>query len=216
MVNESSKTRHEGTKTRRHEAVGHGVTKPRSVESEPGAQATGCNNQQSTIDNLQSKFDSMRLANTWRALEQVFDPEIPVLNVIEMGMIASVSLANGRVIVNLTPTFVGCPALGLIQSEMHTALESINERDAIINVVFDPPWSSDRITETGRRKLKEFGVAPPGGHCSGGTGDSLEQVACPHCDSRNTQVESIFGPTLCRSIHYCNKCLQSFEHFKPV
>jgi len=156
-----------------------------------------------------------RCGAIWVALKSVTDPEIPVLNVVEMGMIAGVRTEGGRVIVDLTPTFVGCPAIDLITRSIREALSSIGEADATVSVVYEPPWTSDRITEEGRKKLKEFGLAPPGARCEGGAID-LEQVACPFCGSKQTTLESIFGPTLCRSIHYCQSCLQSFEHFKPV
>jgi len=85
-----------------------------------------------------------------------------------------------------------------------------------VNVVFDPSWTSDRISASGREKLKAFGLAPPGERCSGGSVQTLERTPCPYCNSLDTDLESLFGPTLCRSIHYCRSCLQSFEHFKAV
>jgi ring-1,2-phenylacetyl-CoA epoxidase subunit PaaD len=151
-----------------------------------------------------------------RVLETVTDPEIPVVNVIEMGIIADVRIEADGVIVDMTPTFVGCPALDVIRESIRAAVTGLGETDVTVNVVFDPPWTTDRINESGRRKLKEFGLAPPGERCSATGSPDLERVACPHCDSSNTELESLFGPTLCRSIHYCHDCLQSFEHFKSV
>lgn len=151
----------------------------------------------------------------WEAIATVTDPEIPVLSVVEMGMIARVEIAGSDVNVDLTPTFVGCPAIDLIRTEITAALRSIGEQDTRIRVVFEPPWSSDRISAVGRQKLLEFGIAPPAGNCAHAS-PSLERVRCPFCGSEQTDLESIFGPTLCRSIHYCRACLQTFEHFKPV
>jgi ring-1,2-phenylacetyl-CoA epoxidase subunit PaaD len=148
------------------------------------------------------------------ALTSVTDPEIPVLSVIDMGMIAGVRIDEGRVTVDVTPTFVGCPAIDRIREDIRTALKALGEHEVAVNIVFHPPWTSDRITETGRRKLQAFGLAPPSREC-GSTGE-LGKVECPYCGSRQTDLESLFGPTLCRSIHYCRSCLQSFEHFKPV
>lgn len=157
-----------------------------------------------------------RLANVRRALDTVTDPEIPVITIAEMGMIAGVRLEDDGVVVDMTPTFAGCPALDVIRSEIVAAIKASGEPKVTVHVVYDPPWTSDRISEAGRRKLKEFGLAPPGQRC-GGHGDvDLEQVPCPLCDSIETDLESIFGPTLCRSMHYCRHCRQSFEHFKPV
>ncbi len=152
----------------------------------------------------------------WRSLEGVPDPEIPVINVIEMGMIAAVRAGDEGVEVDMTPTFTGCPALDVIRKDIAEAVKAIGEDRVTVNVVYDPPWTSDRITPDGRRKLKEFGLAPPGKRCTGGELPSLETTPCPYCDSTDTEMESIFGPTLCRSIHYCHACKQSFEQFKAV
>lgn len=157
------------------------------------------------------------LAHVWTALETVTDPEIPVLSVVEMGIIADVRVESEEVVVELTPTFAGCPALDVIRGNIAQAVGAAGFDDVRVSVVFDPPWSSDRITPEGLRKLKEFGLAPPS-RCgtTGATFKALQQVACPYCNSTDTTLESIFGPTLCRAIHYCNACRQSFEQFKPV
>lgn len=162
------------------------------------------------IDNQQSTIDNSTI---WSALALVMDPEIPVLSVVDMGMIAGVCVEPSGVTVDLTPTFAGCPAIDLIRREIIEAVRNAGAATANVRVVYDPPWTSDRISAEGRAKLKEFGLAPPGAACSAG---ELEKIPCPHCDSKNTEMESLFGPTLCRSIHYCHDCLQSFEHFKPV
>ena len=164
------------------------------------------------------------------SLESVTDPEIPVVSVLDMGMIAGVRLAGDAVEVDLMPTFAGCPALDVIRSDLKKALMESGEFTVTVRTVFDPPWTSDRITADGRRKLAEFGLALPGqqyrdrkgadsvaltvgGHALDSAADS---VACPFCHSHNTKQESMFGPTLCRAIHYCNDCLQSFEQFKMI
>lgn len=158
------------------------------------------------------------LSAVWHALETVTDPEIPTINVVEMGIIADVRMDDERVTVDMTPTFSGCPALDLIRREIAAAVgEAVGDREVIVNTVYDPPWTTDRLTESARTKLKAFGVAPPGKRCGAANPvTDLETVPCPYCDSPNTKLESIFGPTLCRSIHYCKACLQPFEHFKPV
>lgn len=163
---------------------------------------------------IQSGVDIDRV---WKALANVSDPEIPVLSILEMGMIPAVRVEDGTVIVDLTPTFAGCPALDVIRGNITHAIVAAGFDQARVNVVFDPPWSSDRITPEGLRKLKAFGLAPPS-KCGtmGVTFQALQTVACPYCNSTDTALESIFGPTLCRAIHYCNACRQSFEQFKPV
>ena len=157
-----------------------------------------------------------RRATVDAALTTVADPEIPTLNIVELGMIADVHVDADAVTVDMTPTFAGCPALDVIKRDIVRAVTETGEANVSVNIVYDPPWTSDRITEEGRRKLKEFGLAPPGARCDGGATPDLEQTPCPYCDSTETDLESIFGPTLCRSMHYCRKCLQSFEHFKAV
>jgi ring-1,2-phenylacetyl-CoA epoxidase subunit PaaD len=157
------------------------------------------------------------LDRIWKTLESIVDPEIPVVSVVEMGMIPDVYFSNGVATVELSPTFAGCPALDMIRDQIRTALVREGFESVDVRPVFDPPWTTDRITEAGLKKLKDFGLAPPD-RC-GGTGATLaalHQVTCPFCNSRNTTLESVFGPTLCRAIHYCNDCMQSFEQFKPV
>lgn len=159
---------------------------------------------------------SRELSRVWAALEQVCDPEIPVLSVVEMGIIADARIESGRVVVEMTPTFAGCPALDVMRKNIGEAVRGAGFEDVTVDVVFDPPWTSDRISADGRRKLKEFGLAPPGKACGEISEATLARVTCPFCDSADTTLESIFGPTLCRAIHYCNACRQSFEQFKPV
>jgi len=164
------------------------------------------------------------------ALQAVTDPEIPVVTVLDMGMIAGVRVHSFAVEVDLTPTFAGCPALDLIRSDIVKALRDAGEVSAVVHTVFDPPWTTERISDAGLHKLKEFGLAPPRRQHGGGQNPDMialtlgghtldcetETVACPFCNSRNTKQESMFGPTLCRAIHYCDNCRQSFEQFKVV
>ena len=158
-----------------------------------------------------------RIAIVWEALRGVADPEIPPLNIVDLGIIADVRIVSDGVTVDMTPTFAGCPALDMIRDDIKEAVAALGEAQVTVNIVYDPPWTTDRITDAGRRTLKEFGLAPPGKRCEGGASvPDLERVACPFCDSTDTDLESLFGPTLCRSIHYCRGCLQSFEHFKAV
>ncbi len=154
----------------------------------------------------------------WQALETVTDPEIPVISVVEMGIIANVEVDDRGVCVQMTPTFAGCPALDVMRNNIGHAVRSAGFEDVRVEVVYDPPWTSDRISEEGRRKLKAFGLAPPARACGAErvTVAALAGVSCPFCDSGDTTMESIFGPTLCRAIHYCNACRQSFEQFKPI
>jgi len=177
--------------------------------------ANTSNQERASIENRQSQIDNPREQAVWRAIESVTDPEIPVLSVIDMGIIAGVRIIDGHVMVDVTPTFVGCPAVDMIRENLKAALLGIGEHNVDVNLVFDPPWTTDRMTEQGRRKLKEIGFSPP----TKGLvqlGLTPQIVPCPHCNSTRTNMESMFGPTLCRAIYYCRECQQSFEHFKSV
>lgn len=153
----------------------------------------------------------------WQALDDVKDPEIPKVSIVDLGMITDVR-ANGAVaVVTMTPTFAGCPAIHVLKESI---AERVNQLDGVertdVKVSFEVPWNSNRITERGKQLLKESGFAPPPVHDGYIELTVLANVACPFCGSRNTIMQTPFGPTLCRSIHYCNACLQAFEQFKPV
>lgn len=151
---------------------------------------------------------------TW--LEAVKDPEIPVLSLVDLGVITDVVVENDSVDIEMTPTFVGCPALEIMKQEITETLLQRGMKDVRIVVNFRDPWSSDKISEKGRRALKEFGLAPPMAAKVFTDLDVLEHVSCPRCEGTNTTLKSVFGPTLCRSIHYCFDCQESFEQFKPL
>lgn len=152
----------------------------------------------------------------WQTLEHVKDPEIPVVSVVEMGIIQQVEVEGEAVVVTMTPTFAGCPAIELMREDIRRQLVSLGVGNVTVNVSFDPPWTSDRITESGRRKLKTIGLAPPVRHGGVIEIDLLEVVRCPYCDSTNTSMENPFGPALCRALYYCHDCQQPFEKFKAL
>jgi ring-1,2-phenylacetyl-CoA epoxidase subunit PaaD len=148
------------------------------------------------------------------ALQSVKDPEISTVSIIELGMLDRVELDLNRLTVYLLPTFLGCPALEIIKGNVKNALASFEELIQI-EVVFllSPPWTSDRISEEGRRQLLAFGIAPPPTFLSE-TGEW--KVDCPFCGSTYTTLENLFGPTACRSILYCKGCKNPFEAMKPM
>ncbi len=158
----------------------------------------------------------------WRALADVPDPEIPTVSVVDLGMVRSVEVDGERLRVELLPTFVGCPALDLIRQAVAERLAG-TAREVAVDVSFAEPWTSERITAEGRRKLRESGFAPPAPSSPGSDGQPLfatirsrPSATCPYCGSRDTAMENPFGPTLCRAIFYCNHCRQPFEQFKAV
>jgi ring-1,2-phenylacetyl-CoA epoxidase subunit PaaD len=155
----------------------------------------------------------------WDALAQIPDPEIPAVSLVDMGMIRDVDTDGNAVKVVVLPTFTGCPAIAVIEQDVRkeiAALEGVDRVD--VEMSFSPPWTTDRITSEGRRKLKEFGLAPPTGEGPVLITDiGLPAVAvCPFCGSRNTHNENPFGPTPCRALYYCNDCRNPFEQFKPI
>jgi ring-1,2-phenylacetyl-CoA epoxidase subunit PaaD len=164
------------------------------------------------------------------ALDDVADPEIPAVSIVEMGMIEGIELTPTGIAVELLPTFVGCPALEVIRDGIAERLASFG-RPVRVDVSFSTPWTSDRISPEGREKLRRSGFAPPphlasfvgnGGRAlpmlGGGLGaaDAAPPVECPYCGSTTTTLENVFGPTQCRSIRHCADCRQPFEAFKPV
>ena len=153
----------------------------------------------------------------YRWLEEVKDPEIPVLSLVDLGVITAVNIEEDLVKIEMTPTFVGCPALDMMKSEITEVLKKNGIEHVAIEISYRIPWNSDRISEKGRQALKKFGLAPPPSHHELITDlDVLEHVACPRCNGTDTELKNAFGPTLCRSIHYCNTCREAFEQFKPI
>jgi ring-1,2-phenylacetyl-CoA epoxidase subunit PaaD len=151
----------------------------------------------------------------------VMDPELPMLSVTDLGIIHRVDIdeaIGGPIRVEVLPTFVGCPALELIRDSIAQRL-AVFGRPVSVDVTFAVPWTTDRISAEGRRQLRRAGIAPPGPLGAGAIGSfvALEaRVACPHCGSRRTVLESAFGPTQCRTIRHCPDCRQPFEAIKPV
>ncbi len=162
-----------------------------------------------------SRF-TFHVSDIWRALDAVMDPEIPVVSMVEMGIVRDVKIENDVVIVTMTPTFAGCPALDVMRNAIVEKLRELGIENVAVKTVLSPPWTSDWISEPARAKLKAFGLAPPPLH--GGNialyFDAL--VACPYCNSTNTRVTNTFGPTLCRAIYFCRDCHQPFEQFKAL
>lgn len=149
-------------------------------------------------------------------LEEVKDPEIPVLSLIDLGVITGVTVHEGDVIIEMTPTFVGCPALDMMQTDIREVLTKKGVRKVAIEVSYKRPWTSDLISEKGKEALKKFGLAPPPPRALFMDLEVLEHAACPRCGNSNTELRNAFGPTLCRAIHYCHDCKEAFEQFKPL
>jgi ring-1,2-phenylacetyl-CoA epoxidase subunit PaaD len=157
-------------------------------------------------------------AQVWDALAEIPDPEIPVISLVELGVVRDIEIEEGRVRVEFTPTFLGCPALEVMRDQMADKVRELGAEPEI-EVIMDDSWSTDRITPEGREKLRESGFAPPAPRGAGAP--QLVQLQrgvyrCPYCGSTETQLENIFGPTPCRSLRYCKSCRQPFEQFKTI
>jgi ring-1,2-phenylacetyl-CoA epoxidase subunit PaaD len=154
----------------------------------------------------------------WDALAEIPDPEIPVVSLVDLGVIRNVDVEDGTVRVDFTPTFLGCPALEVMRDAMADQIRALGAEPEIA-VRQDDSWSTDRITPAGREKLRESGFAPPAPREA--AAPTLVQLQsnvfrCPYCGSTDTRLENIFGPTPCRSLRYCAGCRQPFEQFKTI
>lgn len=157
-----------------------------------------------------------RLREVWGALARVMDPEIPTVSVVDLGIVDEVRVEDDRVEIICLPTFVGCPALEIMREDIEHSILELRLRPEV-RFTYDPPWTTDRITPHGRRKLEEYGLAPPSGKSSGSVRMTLLTPGrCPYCGSADTVLESPFGPTLCRATCYCRACRNPFEKFKQV
>lgn len=149
-------------------------------------------------------------------LSEVPDPEIPVLTIMDLGIVRDVSV-NSEVVVALTPTYTGCPATEVIEQSVVSALHEHGVENVTINRVLSPPWTTDWISDEGREKLREYGIAPPE---SGGSKRALlhgeRSIACPRCSSQDTSLVSEFGSTACKASYKCSECLEPFEYFKCI
>ncbi|MBK9731025.1 MAG: phenylacetate-CoA oxygenase subunit PaaJ [Chitinophagaceae bacterium] len=150
------------------------------------------------------------------SLQEVMDPEIPVLSVVDLGIIEDVRIEDDSVTIMMLPTFTACPAIRVLQTQIRDKVLSLGYKKVAVQVDGSVAWNSDRITESGKIKLEKFGLGTPLHH--GGEFDlsDIEYSICPHCSSSNTTMNSIFGSTLCRSMHFCFDCRQGFERFKPL
>ena len=153
----------------------------------------------------------------WQILEDVSDPEIPVLTVVDMGIVREVILhPEGEVEVVITPTYSGCPAMNTIEINIKAALQEAGYHPVTVKTVLSPPWTTDWLTEAGRRKLRAYGIAPPVGSSQDKSDlfGSERIVPCPQCGSENTKMVSQFGSTPCKSMYKCLDCLEPFDYFK--
>lgn len=147
-------------------------------------------------------------------LHLVKDPEVPVLSVVELGVVREVAVLGSRVTVTLTPTYSGCPAMHAIERAITEALQQAGFEQIILKTVYAPAWTSDWLSDTAKAKLKQYGIAPPRRMEAVTLGPTVRSVACPHCGSSMTELISEFGATACKALYQCRACREPFEHFK--
>lgn len=160
-------------------------------------------------------------AEYWAAVGSVLDPEVPVLSVVDLGIVRDIREEDGTVVVDVTPTYSGCPAMRVIESDITDALRKAGAANVRVNTVFQPVWTTEWISADARERLRAYGIAPPTGNSAVATElvplqRRVDPVPCPRCGSDGTVLRSEFGSTACKAIHYCTSCSEPFEHFKPI
>jgi ring-1,2-phenylacetyl-CoA epoxidase subunit PaaD len=156
----------------------------------------------------------------WDLMKQIYDPEIPVISIVDLGIVRKVELSNSTkpsVIVTITPTYSGCPAMDVISMNIRMKLLEHGFKDIQLQTSFSPAWTTDWMTEDGKKKLKAFGIAPPNPSQSVCTPELFQQeesVQCPHCNSYHTKMISRFGSTACKALYRCDECQEPFDYFK--
>ena len=157
--------------------------------------------------------DNLR-AVAWAAAAQVADPEIPVLTIADLGVLRDIAVKDGQVEVTITPTYSGCPAMNMIALEIELALAREGIAKPVVTTVLSPAWTTDWMSDEGRRKLKDYGIAPPQRRGGRRALFGEQQVTCPQCGSIDTEVLSEFGSTSCKALWRCKSCREPFDYFK--
>lgn len=157
-------------------------------------------------------------ASIWELLTEVHDPEIPVLNVVEMGIVRDVRMADGQIEVDITPTYSGCPAMRTIEEDILEVLKEKGLSEVQLRTVLSPAWTTDWMTAGAREKLRAYGIAPPqeGSADKGLLMGRIREVRCPRCGSYETTMISQFGSTACKALYKCGHCLEPFDYFKCI
>ena len=151
----------------------------------------------------------------WQYMEEVFDPEVPVLTIVDLGVVRDIQIDGEKCKITITPTYSGCPAMKTIEDDIIILLKEKGIAEVEVELVLAPAWTTDWLSENGRRKLKEYGIAPPENEVDKSVLFAEPTVVpCPKCDSRNTRLISQFGSTACKAHYQCNDCLEPYDYFK--
>jgi ring-1,2-phenylacetyl-CoA epoxidase subunit PaaD len=153
----------------------------------------------------------------WKVLNGIPDPEIPVITIVDLGVVRDVQTTDETITVTITPTYSGCPAMNMIEKDILTNLATVDERPIRVKTVFSPAWTTDWISDDARERLRAYGIAPPVGSADKNSllGND-RSVKCPRCGSANTKMISQFGSTACKALYQCNECLEPFDYFKCI
>ncbi|WP_175317722.1 1,2-phenylacetyl-CoA epoxidase subunit PaaD [Pseudarthrobacter sp. C4D7] len=158
--------------------------------------------------------------DAWDIAATVVDPEIPVLTIADLGILRDVQVTDNKVTVTITPTYSGCPAMDAIRDDLFTAFKKEGYEDVHVDLVLAPAWTTDWMTEAGKQKLQEYGIAPPSGNSrAGGHSGPIRlslAVKCPQCNSLNTKELTRFGSTSCKALYVCQDCKEPFDYFKVL
>ena len=161
-----------------------------------------------------SRREGSQLGDIWAVLDQVKDPEIPVLSIWDLGVLTDVEQQGDAIVVSITPTYSGCPAMDVIKDDIGLALEQAGIRNSRVRLVLSPAWSTHMMSPEGLKNLEAYGIAAPlsGDDCRG----KPCPIGCPHCGSKNTRIVSEFGSTACKALYQCRDCLEPFDYFKKI
>ena len=155
----------------------------------------------------------------WKLFEEIPDPEIPVLSILDLGIVRKVALKNDILIITITPTYSGCPAMNQIEDDIVSKLKENDIENIRVEMTYDPPWTTDWINDEAKQRLEDYGIAPPvkGSQDKGELfKERVKNVRCPVCKSTSTKVISQFGSTACKALYKCEDCLEPFDYFKCI
>jgi len=157
--------------------------------------------------------------NIWALLETIPDPEIPVLSILDLGIVRNVAESEDGVVVTITPTYTGCPAMNQFEDDIINKLRENGFPNVTIKTTYDPPWTTDWLSDDAKKRLQEYGIAPPEQKTTDKNAllvDDRKSVTCPQCKSTNTKMISQFGSTACKALYQCNDCAEPFDYFKCI
>mgnify|MGYP005994387289 FL=1 len=155
----------------------------------------------------------------WDLLEEIPDPEIPVLSIHDLGIVRKIDEIDNQIVVTITPTYSGCPAMNQFEADIVTTLNKYGYDKISIVTTYDPPWTTDWLSEEAKKKLQDYGIAPPEQKTTDKNAllvDDRKSVTCPQCKSTNSKMISQFGSTACKSLYQCNNCMEPFDYFKCI